>query len=55
MDNVISFKAISNKFLLKEEKPSKGERLNWVAEKLKDREELFPDLNKRVKDMLNNQ
>ena len=29
MDNAISFKAISNKFLLKEEKPSKGERLNW--------------------------
>jgi RNA ligase (TIGR02306 family) len=29
MDNTISFKAISNKFLLKEEKPSKGERLNW--------------------------
>jgi hypothetical protein len=29
MDNQISFKAISNKFLLKEEKPSKGERLNW--------------------------
>jgi RNA ligase (TIGR02306 family) len=29
MDNSISFKAISNNFLLKEEKPSKGERLNW--------------------------
>ena len=29
MDTTISFKAISNKFLLKEEKPSKGERLNW--------------------------
>lgn len=29
LDNTISFKAISNKFLLKEEKPSKGERLNW--------------------------
>jgi RNA ligase (TIGR02306 family) len=32
MDTTISFKAISNKFLLKEEKPSKGERLNWEKE-----------------------
>lgn len=35
LDNSISFKAISNKFLLKEEKPSKGERLKWDGVKAK--------------------